>query len=197
MPQSLDSMLARWPLLYPEIAGASEEDDQTGEAARVRREVIAPLLEAADINGVFQEASEEYRKWRTSLPTEEENLEAVLSLEEEKDDALTAAIGVHSEELGEQEVKAALQSITLLRIVRRTTLPCGETWLEESWERIGHLMTISELCLARILEHLATEEGTKDNVETLARWAFENAFEAYWNEGRCDQNFTRLEDIPE
>jgi len=34
-------------------------------------------------------------------------------------------------------------------------------------------------------------------VETLARWAFENAFEAYWNEGRYDQNFTRLEDIPE
>ena len=163
----------------------------------MRREVIAPLLEAADMNGVFQQVSEEYRKWRASLPSEEENLEAVLSLEEEKDDALTAAIGVHSEELGEQEVKAALQSITLLRIVRRTTLPYRETWPEESWERIGHLMTISELCLAGILEHLATEEGTKDNVETLARWAFENAFEAYWNEGGYDQNFTRLEDIPE
>jgi len=90
-------MLARWPLLYPEIAGASEGDDQNGEAARVRREVIAPLLEAADINGVYQQASEEYRKWRASLPAKEENLEAVLSLEEEKDDALTAAIGVHSE----------------------------------------------------------------------------------------------------
>ena len=39
MPKPLDAMLSRWPLLHPEITGASEKDDaRTGDAARVREE---------------------------------------------------------------------------------------------------------------------------------------------------------------
>ena len=37
MPQPIEVMLARWPLLYPETTDADE-------AARVREEVIAPIL---------------------------------------------------------------------------------------------------------------------------------------------------------
>ena len=47
-------------MLYPEIAGASAENDSSGEAARMRREVVAPLLEATDIHGAFEEAMAEY-----------------------------------------------------------------------------------------------------------------------------------------
>ena len=201
MPQSLEVMVARWPLLYPEIAGADEaDDDRNSETVTVRREVIAPLLEAADIHSAFEVMSEEYRKWRSSLPTEEEDLETVLAHEDENDDALTATFGVYSEELGEAIIKAVMEGIRLRRIVRRSILPQREGWPEESWERIGHLMTNSELCLAGILEYLATEEGSRANVETLARWGFENALEAYWDywdAGYYGRDYVKLEDIPE
>ena len=141
----------------------------------MRREVIAPLLEATDIHGAFEETREVYTRWRGSLPPVEGNLEDLLADEEERDEALTATCGVHSEELGEAITKAVMEGIRLRRIVRRSILPQREGWPEESWERIGHLMTNSELCLAGILEYLATEEGSRANVETLARWAFENA----------------------
>ena len=176
MTHPLDAMLARWPVLYPEIIGASEPDDERArETVRVRREVIAPLLEATDIHRAFEETREVYTRWRGSLPPVEGDPETVLAHEDEKEDALTATFGVHSEELGEAITKAVMEGIRLRRIVRRSILPQREGWPEESWERIGHLMTNSELCLAGILEYLATEEGSRANVETLARWAFENA----------------------
>ncbi len=198
MPNLLDAMLAQWPVLYPEIMGASEPDDERArETVRVRYEVIAPLLEAADIDTVFEETREAYTRWRDSLPAEEGNLEAVLAREEEKDDALTATFGVHSEELGEQYVKATLESIRLRRVVRRSIVPQREGWPEESCDRIGHLITNSELCFAGVLEYLATEEGSRANVEKLARWAFENALEAYWDAGYHGRDYVKLEDIPE
>ena len=58
-------------------------------------------------------------------------------------------------------------------------------------------MTNSELCLAGILEYLATEEGSRANVETLARWGFENALEAYRDAGYYGRDYVKLEDIPE
>ena len=90
-----------------------------------------------------------------------------------------------------------MESIRLRRIVRRSILPQRERWPEEPWERIGHLMTNSELCLAGILEYLATEEGSRANVEALARWAFENALEAYWDAGYYGRDYVKLEDTPE
>ena len=56
-------------------------------------------------------------------------------------------------------------------------------------------MTSSELCLAGIVEYLATGAGKKENMETLAAWGFENALEAYWDAGYYGQNSTKLEDI--
>ena len=198
MPNLLEAMLAQWPVLYPEIMSAGEQDDERArETVRVRREVIAPLLEAADIDKAFEETREVYTRWRGSLPPVEGNLEDLLADEEERDDALTATFGVHSEELGEQYVKATLEGIRLRRVVRSSTVPHRETWPEESWERIGHLMTNSELCLAGILEYLATEEGSRVNVGTLARWAFENALEAYYDGGYHGRDYVKLEDIPE
>ena len=179
--------------------GASEPDDERArETVRVRREVIAPLLEATDIDRAFEEMSEELQEVGRLVAAEwKENLETVLALEEERDDAMTATFDVHSEELGEAITKAVMEGIRLRRIVRRSILPQREGWPEESWERIGHLMTNSELCLAGILEYLATEEGRWDNVEKLARWGFDNALDAYWDAGHHGKERTREEDIPE
>ena len=198
MTWPLEAMLAKWSLLYPEIMGASEPDDERArETVRMRREVIAPLLEAADIDSAFDVMREEYTRWRDPLPPMAGDLETVLADEEEKDNAMTATFDVHSEELGEAITKAVMEGIRLRRIVRRSILPHRETWPEESWERIGHLMTNSELCLAGILEYLATEEGRWDNVEKLARWGFDNALDAYWDAGHHGKERTREEDIPE
>ena len=48
MPNPVESMLARWPVLYPEKAGADEEN-VNGETARVREQVVSPLLDSGDI----------------------------------------------------------------------------------------------------------------------------------------------------
>ena len=197
MTRSLEAMLARWQVLYPEITGAGEQyDDPASEADRVRSEVIAPLLEAADLVHAFDEMREEYKKRRDSVTETLPNVEDVLTNEDRLDDVLTATFGVHSEELGEQAIRATMESIRLRRIVRRSVLPQREGWPEESWEKIGHLMTNSELCLAGILEYLSTEEGNRANVETLARWAFENALDAYWDAGYFGRETTREQDIP-
>ena len=197
MPNPVEAMLARWPLLYAEIMDIKGLDyDLPREAARVRQEVIAPLLEADDVQNAFEEARIRYQRWRDSFSPVAGDLETVLALEDEKADALTAAFGVHNEELGEQAIRATSESIRLRRIVRRSTLPHREIWPEESWERIGDLMASSELCLAALLEYLATEEGWRDNVETLARWGFENALNAYWDAGYFGKERTRDEDLP-
>ena len=198
MTNPLEAMLARWPVLYPEITSDGEGDyDLTSASLQVRGEVIAPLLMATDIHRVLGEKREAYMRWRDSLPGTELALQAVLDQEDQLSHALSATFDAYSEELGEQPVKAALEGIRLRRIVRRSVFPYRETWPEESWERIGHLMTKSELCHAGMLEYLSTEEGSSSNVEELAKWAFQYALEAYWDAGRHGQNSTKLEDIPE
>ena len=139
--------------------------------------------------------SQEYKKWRDSLAANGRDLETVMAQEEQQDGALAATFEEHRGELGDATVKAALECIRLRRIVRRSTIPHRETWPEESWHQIAHLMTSSELCLAGIVEYLATGAGKKENVESLARWGFENALEAYWDAGYYGQNSTKLEDI--
>ena len=198
MARQLDAMLARWPELFPEITGASEQDnDPSAEAARVRRQVIAPLLHTDDTHSAFEEMSVEYQRWRHSLPAEESDSETVLAQEARFDDTLAAFLEGHRDELGDQAVKAALESVKLSRIARVSVLPHRETWPEESWLRIGHLMARSEICIAALLEHLTTGEGSRDNSEELARWAFENALAAYYDAGDHGRDSTRLEDIPE
>ena len=197
MPNLLEAMLAQWPVLYPEIMSAGEQDDERArETVRVRSEVIAPLLEAADIDKAFEETREVYKRWRGSLPPVEGNLEDLLADEEERDDALTAAFGVHCEELGETITKTATEGVSLRRIVRRSVTPEREIWPEESWERIGDLMTRSELCLAGVLEYLATEEGSRESVGELAKRGFQYALDAYWDAGYFGKETTRDEDIP-
>ena len=198
MPQPLDAMLARWQELYPEITGASEQDEDGSDlAASVRRKVIVPILESWDISRIFGEMSQEYRKWRDSLAATGRDLEAVMAQEDQQDGALAATFEEHRAVLGDASVKAGLEIVRLRKIVRRSTIPHRETWPAESWQRIAHLMTSSELCLAGIVEYLVTGAGKKENMETLAAWGFENALEAYWDAGYYGQNSTKLEDIPE
>ena len=198
MPKPLDAVLARWSLLYPEITSAREQDDDVlVEAETIRKEVIAPLLHTDDIHIVIDEKKGEYRRWRDSLPAEDSDPKTALAREERFDDTLAATFGSDQGILGEQAVKAILESIKLQRIVRRSVLPHRETWPEESWDRIGDLMSKSEICIAGILECLTTGEGSRANVGTLARMAFENALAAYYDAGENGQDSTRLEDIPE
>ena len=56
-------------------------------------------------------------------------------------------------------------------------------------------MTSSDLCHAGILEHLATGAGRKENVDILARRAFQYLLEAYWDADFYGQNSTKVEDI--
>ena len=45
MTHPIEAMLAKWPMLYPDISGAVEQDGNgPGEAARVRSRVIVPIL---------------------------------------------------------------------------------------------------------------------------------------------------------
>lgn len=62
---------------------------------------------------------------------------------------------------------------------------------------MSRLMNDSELCLAAILEYLATDVGLRGNVDTLAGWAFWYTFDAYWNFGEYNSGQSRPEDIPE
>ena len=160
----------------------------------MRRQVIAPILVTPDLD-TFEEIRKEYKKWRDSLAANGRDPETVMAQEEQQDGALAATFEEHRGELGDATVKAALESIRLRRIVRRSTIPHREAWFQESWHQIAHLMTSSELCLAGIVEYPATGAGKKANVETLARWGFENALEAYWDAGYYGQNSTKLEDI--
>ena len=196
MLQPMEAMLPRWPLLYPETTDAGEQNGNGPDwAAKVRRQVIAPILESWDISHIFGEMSQEYKKWRDSRAANGRDLETLLAQEDRKDDALIAAFSDHRELLGDAAVKAAMENIRLRKIVRRSTLPHRETWPEESWEKIAHLMTSSELCHAGIMEYITTGEGSKDNVETLAAWGFQYALDAYWDAGYYGQNSTKLEDI--
>ena len=198
MLQRVEAMLARWPMMYPETSDADEQNGNGHDhAAKVRRQVIAAILESQDLLHTFEEKREEYSKWLGSLPSAEGDLETLLAQEDRKDDALIAAFNDHRELLGDANIKATLESVRLRKIVRRSTIPYRETWPEESWEKIAHLMTSSELCNAGILEYLATGVGRKDNIETLARWGFQYALDAYWDAGYYGQNSTKLEDIPE
>ena len=197
MPQPIEAMLARWPFLYPETTDAVEQDDNGHDhAAKVRRQVIAPILESQDLLHTFEEKREEYSKWRDSLPSAEGDLETLLAQEDRKDDALIAAFNDHRELLGDANIKATLESVRLRKIVRRSTIPYRETWPQESWHQIAHLMTSSELCNAGILEHLATGVGRKDNIETLARWGFQYALDAYWDAGYYGQKLDETRGYP-
>ena len=198
MLQRVEAMLARWPMMYPETTDADEQNGNGHDhAAKVRRQVIAPILESQDLLHTFEEKREEYSRWLGSLPSAEGDLETLLAQEDRKDDALIAAFNDHRELLGDATVKASLESVRLRKIVRRSTIPYRETWPKESWEKIAHLMTSSELCNAGILEHLATRAGKESRIETLAAWGFQYALDAYWDAGHYGQNSTKLEDIPE
>ena len=197
MPQ-LDTMLAKWPVLYPAITGAYERDnDRLTEADRIRELMVTPILESRDLANTFTERREAYRVWKESLKNEVGDLEVELSHEDRLGDGLSAIIEEHQDELGERAVRAIREAIRLRKIVRRSVLPYRETWPEESWLRIGQLMTNSELCLVAILEYLATGAGLRGNVETLAAWGFQYSLDAYWDAGSHGQGSTRLEDIPE
>ena len=200
----VEAMLAGWPLLYPETTDAVEQDDHGHDhAAKVRRQVIAPILESQDLLHTFEEKREEYSKWLrlpgVGLNWDQGTLLAQEDRKDRKDDALIATFNDHRELLGDANIKATLESVRLRKIVRRSTIPYRETWPEESWEKIAHLMTSSELCNAGILEHLATRAGRNERrIETLARWGFQYALDAYWDAGHSTgSSSTKLEDIPE
>ena len=197
MSRSLEPMLSRWPELYP-LTGTDEPDnDPTGEVERIREEVLAPILESGDIAVTFVESREAYKTWKEPRSGEATDLEAVLDREDRLGDSLSDIMEDHRDELDERVVRAIGEATKLQAIVRRSVLPHRETWPEESWLRIGRLMTNSELCLATILEYLATGEGDRGRIETLASWGFQYAQNAYFDAGENGRDYIRLEDIPE
>ena len=201
MSQPVEIMLARWPQLYPGSTGYCQEgtgDDGQGEGhaaevARVRSKVIAPILEAEDMAHVFVEMRVAYRDWTRSHPGPGGDLESVMSLEDRRDDAL----GGHLEDLGERILRALVEGVRLGKIVRKSTIPHNETWPEESWHRISNLLADNELCNLAIIHHLATGEGGRARIGTLAAWGFRYALDAYHDAGNHGQNLTKLEDISE
>ena len=188
--------MAGWPLLYPGIAGADERSD-TEEAAKIQEEVVRPLLDTEDFLNTFEGSLEAYKRWKDSLATTEPDLETVMAREDRNDDALAAVIEEKRDVLGEQTARGAREIVNLRRIVRESVIPYRETWPEESWERIAHLMTGSELCLAGILEFVSTGRGSRAKALELAKLGFQHALDAYWDAGYHGQNSTKLEDIPE
>ena len=136
MSQPVELMLARWFLLYPEEMeecreGMEYEEDEwarAGEIARVKSEVIAPILAAGDMTRVFGEMRRNYRDWARSLAEAEDDLESVMSLEDRKDGALVAVLGGCREYLGERTLRAMLEGIRLRGIVRHSTIPHRENW---------------------------------------------------------------------
>ena len=205
MSQPVEMMLARWPLLYPGSTGDYQEgtgddgqgEDHAAEVARVRCEVIAPILQAEDIANLFVEMRVVYRDWTRSHPGPGGDLESVMSLEDRRDDALVSALGGHLEDLGARTLGAILGGIRLRKVVRKSTMPHRETWPEESWHRISNLLADNELCNLAIIHHLATGEGGRGRIGTLAACGFRYASDAYHDAGNHGQNLTRLDDIPE
>ena len=127
MLQPLEVILDKWPILYPEISGSGESDGSgPDEAARIREEVVAPLMDCCDIARTFEESREAYKRWKESLPWTELGLEAMLHQEDRFDNALAATFDAHRELLGDAAVKAGLENIRLRKIVRRSIIPPGE-----------------------------------------------------------------------
>ena len=120
-----------------------------------------------------------------------------MSQEDRKDGALVGLLSARREYLGERTLRAMLEGIRLRGIVRESTIPNRETWPEESWRRIGNLLADNELCNLAVIHHLATGEGERGRIDTLAAWGFQYALQAYHDAGENGQDWVKLEDIPE
>ena len=194
----LELMLTCWLVLYPELMGIYEDNqDYRAETRRIRGLFVAPLLQSQDLAATFAELRVTYREWKESRRTRTPDLQDMLDHEDLLGDSLVAAIEERQDELGERTVRAIRGAIDLRGIVRRSSIPHRDGWPEEPWTGMSRLMNDSELCLAAILEHLATDAGLRGNVDTLAGWAFWYTFDAYWNFGEYNSGQTRPEDIPE
>ncbi len=136
MPRPLELMLTRWPELYPELMGASEQDKaRQGEADRIRELTVKPILQSPDPFSTFSELREAYREWKESLTNETADLEAVLAHEDRLGDRLAAIMEENQDELGERVVRAIRGTIDLRGIVRRSVIPYEETWPESRGPR--------------------------------------------------------------
>ena len=131
MTRPLEPMLARWPMPYPEVAGADVENDSSIEAAKVRREVVALLLEATDIHRAFEETVVEYGRWRDLTLAGEGDTKVVLAHENRLDDTLEAAFEEHRQTPGGQSVGPLRQTVMLRRIAGGS-ISHRESWLEEA-----------------------------------------------------------------
>ena len=178
--------------------GIYEDDpDRRAETRRIRGLFVAPLLQSPDLAATFAELRVAYREWKESRRARTPDLQEMLEHEDLLGDSLVAAVEERQDELGERAVRAIRGAIDLRGIVRRSSIPHRNRWPEEPWTEMSRLMNDSELCLAAILEYLATDAGLRDNVETLAGWAFWYTFDAYWKFGEYNSGQTRPEDIPE
>lgn len=194
----LELMLTCWLVLYPELMGIYEDNpDYRAETRRIRGLFVAPLLQSQDLAATFAELRVAYREWKESQRIRPPDPQEMLEHEDLLGDSLVAAVEERQDELGERTVRAIRGAIDLRGIVRRSSIPHRDGWPEEPWTEMSRLMNDSELCLAAILEYLATDSGLQGNVETLADWAFWHTFDAYWNFGEYNSGQTRPEDIPE
>ena len=122
-----------------------------------------------------------------------------MSLEDRRDDALVSALGGHLEDLGERTLRALVEGVRPREDREEINhYLYNETWPEESWHRISNLLADNELCNLAIMHHLATGEGGRARIGTLAAWGFRYALDAYHGTpGTMGRTSTKLEDIPE
>ena len=141
----LELMLVKRPELYPDLMGASEQDqDRLAEADRIRGLFVAPLPPTPDLAATFSELREAYRERKESLTNETADLEAVLAHEDRLSDRFAAIMEERQDELGERVVRAIRGTIDLRGIIRWSVIPYEETWPEAWWPQIGRLMNDSE-----------------------------------------------------
>ena len=191
--------MTSWPpeIYLTEAVALGREKTESESVNRMWQEVIAPILGKGNIEETFRKKREEYLERREARTAGEKDLEGLMSEEDNGDQLLRLVLMWHEKDLGDRVLRAVLGGIDLKKIVRRSILPHSESWPEESWSRIGHLLANNELCNLAIIYHLATSEGERGRIETLAAWGFQYAMDAYWDAGYYGTNSTKLEDIPE
>ena len=81
-----------------------------------------------DIRETFIQKREEYRERRETRATKEEDLEGLLSEEENGDQLLRLVLMRHEKDLGDRTLRAVLGRMDLKKIVRRSVLPHSESW---------------------------------------------------------------------
>ena len=191
-------LMTSWPpeTYLPEALKLGKKKCHEQVINHIWHEVIAPIVNSEDLYETFRAKREEYERQRETRSSEEHDIGHLLNEEDRGEEMLKIVLMWHEEQLGKRALKATMGGIDLRRIIRRATIPHNETWPPHSWERMSHLMAGNELCNLAIVYHLATRQGDRETIETLATWGFQYAMEAYQDAGYYGQDSTKMEEMP-